>query len=90
MTSTTGNIITKTFGQNNFTFEVVDFLGSKGLKKQVKVTQETVWSKEDIEIFGMEMENNITKWNLFFDITTSEFGAINLAGKKLIKNWENI
>lgn len=49
--TTTGNIITKIYGQNTFT---------------------------------------ITNWKFYFDILTTEFGAINLAGKKLINNWENI
>lgn len=47
--TTTGNIVTKTFGQNT-----------------------------------------ITTWKFYFDVLTTEFGAINLAGRKLIKNWKNI
>jgi len=89
-TTQTGIIVTKSIGQNTFTFNVEELYTKSGIKKNVKVIQETFWSKEDNEMFGFEMENTITKWNLFFDITTSEFGAINLAGKKLINNWENI
>lgn len=89
-TTQTGIIITKTIGQNTFTFNVEELYTLKGIKKMVKVIQETIWSKEDNILFGFEMENTITKWNFYFDITTSEFGAINLAGKKLINNWENI
>jgi len=89
-TTQTGIIITKTIDQNTFTFNVEELYTLKGIKKMVKVIQETIWSEEDNKLFGFEMEKTITKWNFYFDITTSEFGAINLAGKKLINNWENI
>lgn len=36
------------------------------------------------------MPNTINNWKFYFDLNTSEFGAINLAGKKLINNWINI
>ena len=36
------------------------------------------------------MPNTVTSWKFYFDILTTEFGAINLAGKKLIQNWKNI
>lgn len=87
---TTGNIITKTYGQNTFTFNVGEIITKKGSKKYVFVTQTTVWTKEDNEIFGFEMEDSVVKFRFYFDINTTEFGAINLAGKKLINNWENI
>ena len=87
----TGKILTKTFGQNKFTFNVGEMKTLKGKAKRfVYVTQLTEWTKEDNDLFGFEMENTITNWKFIFDITTSEFGAINLAGKKLINNWENI
>ena len=88
--TTTGNIITKTFGQNIYTFNVGEMLTNTGSKKFVFVTQVTEWTKEDNEIFGFEMDNTITKWKFFFPVCTTEFGAINLAGNKLITNWENI
>ncbi len=86
----TGIIITKTIGQNVFTFNIEELYTLKGIKKKVNVIQETIWNEDDNKLFGFEMENTITKWNFYFDVTTSEFGAINLAGKKLINNWENI
>ena len=86
----TGNIITYTYGQNTFKFNVGEILSFKGSKKYVFVTQTTIWTKEDNEIFGFEMEDTICKWRFYFDINTTEFGAINLAGKKLIQNWVNI
>jgi hypothetical protein len=88
--TTTGNIITKTFGQNTYLFNVGEILTSKGSKKYVFVTQTTVWTKEDNEIFGFEMEDSVAKFRFYFDLSTTEFGAINLAGKKLINNWEKI
>ena len=75
---------------NKFTFNVKELYTLKGIKKMVYVIQETMWNEEDNKLFGFEMENTINKWNFYFDVTTSEFGAINLAGKKLINNWENI
>jgi hypothetical protein len=89
-TESTGIIITKIIGQNKFTFNVKELYTLKGIKKMVYVIQETMWNEEDNKLFGFEMENTINKWNFYFDVTTSEFGAINLAGKKLINNWENI
>lgn len=88
--TTTGNIITQTYGQNIFTFNVGEMLTNTGSKKFVFVEQETKWTEEDNEIFGFLMQNTITNWKFYFDITTTEFGAINLAGKKLINNWKNI
>jgi hypothetical protein len=87
----TGKIISKTLGQNKFTFNVGEMKTLKGKSKRfVYVTQLTEWTKEDNMLFGFEMENTVTNWKFIFDITTSEFGAINLAGKKLINNWVNI
>jgi len=86
----TGNIITKTFGQNTFTFNVSEVITKKGSKKFVSVKQITKWSLEDNIIFGFEMENTIINYKFYFDVLTTEFGAINLAGKKLINNWKNI
>ena len=87
---TTGNIITKTFGQNTFTFNVGEILTSQGSKKFVFVEQVTEWTSEDNEIFGFVMPPVVTSWKFYFDILTTEFGAINLAGRKLIKNWVKI
>ena len=86
----TGNIITKVFGQNEFKFNVGEMLFNNGSKKFVFVEQITKWSNEDYKIFGMIMPDTVTNWKFYFDINTTEFGAINLAGKKLIKNWVNI
>lgn len=86
----TGNIITKTFEQNTFTFNVGEIFTKKGSKRFVFVKQITKWNKEDNEIFGFDMEDTVINWKFYFDILTTEFGAINLAGKKLINNWENI
>ena len=86
----TGNIITKVFGQNEFKFNVGEMLFNNGSKKFVFVEQITKWSNEDYIIFGMIMPDTVTNWKFYFDINTTEFGAINLAGKKLIKNWVNI
>jgi len=88
--TTTGNIITKTFGQNTFNFDVGEIITNKGSKKFVFVEQVTEWTEQDNEIFGFIMPNTVTNWKFYFDICTTEFGAINLAGKKLIKNWEKI
>jgi len=88
--TTTGNIITKTFGQNTFTFNVGETITRKGSVKFVFVEQVTKWTKEDNKIFGFDMEDTVTNWKFYFDILTTEFGAINLAGNKLINNWENI
>lgn len=88
--TTTGNIITKNFGQNIYNFNVEEILTAKGSKKYVYVTQTTVWNKEDNKIFGFEMEDTIVKFRFYFDLNTTEFGAINLAGKKLIQNWIDI
>ena len=62
----------------------------KGSKKFVFVEQVTEWTEEDNEIFGFVMPNTVTNWKFYFDVLTTEFGAINLAGRKLIKNWKNI
>lgn len=88
--TTTGNIITKVYGQNTFIFNVGEMLTNKGSKKFVFVEQITKWAEEDNAIFGFVMNDTITNWKFYFGICTTEFGAINLAGKKLIKNWENI
>jgi hypothetical protein len=88
--TTTGNIITKTFGQTTFTFNVGEMLTNTGSKKFVFIEQRTKFTKEDNEVFGFEMEDAVCKHRLYFDVTTTEFGAINLAGKKLINNWINI
>jgi hypothetical protein len=90
MTTLTGNIVTKTYGQNTFTFNVGEVITNKGSQKFVFVEQCTTWSDEDNKIFGFEMPNNIINWKFYFDVLTTEFGAINLAGKKLIKHWKNI
>lgn len=91
MTTTTGIIVKKTFGQNSFSFEVLDYIGGKkGSQKLVIITQTTTFTKEDNELFGFEMETSVIKWRLYFPYILSEFDAINMAGKKLIKNWENI
>ena len=88
--TTTGIIITKIYGQNTFTFNVGEILTNTGSKKFVFVEQETVFTLEDNQIFGFTMPNAIINWKFYYDITTTEFGAINLAGKKLIKYWKNI
>ena len=88
--TTTGNIITSNYGQNTYTFNVGEMLTNTGSKKFVFVTQTTVWTKEDNDIFGFEMEDSVAKFRFYFDLNTTEFGAINLAGKKLINNWKNI
>lgn len=85
--TTTGNIVTKTYGQNTFTFNVGEILTNKGSRKFVFVEQVTKWTSEDNEIFGFVMPNTVTNWKFYFDVLTTEFGAINLAGRKLIKNW---
>jgi outer membrane protein assembly factor BamB len=90
MTTQTGIMITKTFGQNIFTFNVEDMFTLNGTKRAVYVIQETVWSNEDKELFGFDIKNSITKYKFYFDVATTEFGVINLAGKKLINNWINI
>ena len=87
---TTGNIVTKKFGQNSFTFNVGEIMTSKGSKKFVFVEQTTEWTEEDNEIFGFVMPKAVTSWKFYFDVLTTEFGAINLAGRKLIKDWKNI
>ena len=89
-TAQTGIIITKTFGQNTFTFNVEDIYTLKGTKRAVYVIQKTVWSNEDKELFGFDIQNSMTKYKFYFDVATTEFGAINLVGKKLINNWINI
>jgi hypothetical protein len=86
----TGIIITKIIGQNTFNFNVGEMLTNKGSKKFVFVEQITEWTEEDNEIFGFIMPNTVTGWKFYFDVCTTEFGAINLAGKKLIQNWKNI
>jgi hypothetical protein len=88
--TTTGNIITKTYGQNTFTFNVGEIITKKGSEKFVFVEQVTKFNDEDNKIFGFDMPNAVANWKFYFDILTTEFGAINLAGKKLINNWENI
>lgn len=85
--NTTGIIITKEIGQNKFTFNVGEILTKKGSKKFVFVEQVTKFTEEDNKIFGFEMPNAVTNWKFYFDVLTTEFGAINLAGKKLINNW---
>lgn len=91
METTTGNIITKVFGQNTFYFTVLDYIGGKkGSQKMVLITQTTEFTKEDNKIFGFEMPPSVIKWRFFFPYILSEFDAINMAGKKLIANWENI
>ena len=60
------------------------------VKKFVFVEQVTEWTEQDNEIFGFVMPNTVTSWKFYFDVLTTEFGAINLAGKKLIQNWKNI
>ena len=87
---TTGNIVIKKLGQNTFTFNVGEIMTSKGSKKFVFVEQITEWTEEDNEIFGFVMPNTVTSWKFYFDVLTSEFGAINLAGRKLIKDWKKI
>jgi hypothetical protein len=86
----TGFIITKKYGQNIFRFSVGEIFTNQGSKKFVFVEQETKWNQKDFEIFGMFIPNAITNWKFYFDILTTEYGAINLAGKKLIKDWKNI
>lgn len=91
MTKSTGIIVNKKFGQNIFSFEVLDYIGGKkGSQKMVLITQITKFTKEDNEIFGFEMPPAVTNWKLYFPFILSEFDAINMAGKKLINNWENI
>lgn len=91
MTKSTGIIVNKKFEQNIFSFEVLDYIGGKkGSQKMVLITQITNFTKEDNEIFGFEMPPVVTKWRLYFPFILSEFDAINMAGKKLINNWENI
>lgn len=86
----TGFIVTKKYGQNIFRFSVGEILTNQGSKKFVFVEQETEWNQKDFEIFEMFIPNAITNWKFYFDILTTEFGAINLAGKKLIQDWKNI
>jgi len=88
--ATTGNIITKVYGQNTFTFNVGEMFTNKGSKKFVFVEQTTKWTEEDCRVFGFDMNDTVTNWKFYFDICTTEFGAINLAGGKLIKYWKNI
>ncbi len=91
MTTTTGIIVNRTFGQNDFSFEVLDYIGGKkGSQKLVLITQTTNFTKEDNEIFGFEMPPAVTNWRFYFPYILSEFDAINMAGKKIINNWENI
>ena len=87
---TTGNIVTIKIGQNEFTFNVGTRFTNTGTKRYVFVKQETIWNEEDLEIFGFEMPNLVINRKFYYDLTTSEFGAINLAGNKLINNWKNI
>jgi hypothetical protein len=86
----TGFIITKKYGQNIFRFSVGEIFTNQGSKKFVFIEQETKWNHKDFEIFEMFIPNAITNWKFYFDILTTEYGAINLAGKKLIKDWKNI
>ncbi len=91
METRTGIILNKKFGQNDFSFEVLDYIGGKkGSQKMVLITQTTKFTEEDTKIFGFKMDDAITKWRLYFPYNLSEFDAINMAGKKLIKNWENV
>lgn len=52
--------------------------------------EEKPTQEEDNEIFGFVMPKTVTSWKFYFDVLTTEFGAINLAGRKLIKDWKNI
>ena len=71
--TTTGIIITKTFGQNTFTFNVGEMLTNKGSKKFVFVEQVTEWTEQDNEIFGFVMPNTVTSWKFYFDSLTEAF-----------------
>ena len=89
MTTQIGKIYEKTIGSNTFFFDVfAESNRFSGTLYTVKVKQVTKFNDEEKALLGMS--ENVINWKFNTTFQTTEFGAINYAGNKLIKGWVNI
>jgi hypothetical protein len=89
MVQSVGIILTKQFGSNKFEFNVTSISNRyNGIMYKVNVKQTTFFTEEESKELGFDI--NVINWTFSPDFQTTEFGAINYAGKKLIEKWINI
>jgi hypothetical protein len=89
MVQSVGIILTKQFGSNKFEFNVTSISNRyNGTMYKVNVKQTTFFTEEESKELGFD--TNVINWTFSPDFQTTEFGAINYAGKKLIEKWINI
>lgn len=83
-----GKIYTYTEGAHKFEFELSTQISADYGCYFVTIKQTTTFTKKEQSNFGMD-KFTLT-YKDFVPINTSEFGAINIIGKKYLKNWKNI
>lgn len=78
-------------GSSRFEFSVKEEkTGLKVFGFSVIIKQITTFADEEVKEIGLESNESIVNYKTFCPNAKTEFAAINFAGKKYIKDWQDI